>query len=68
MIHEGKEYILTEGDPDVPCKGCPLTDLCDQLADDYNMIEFELCATEEDFGEFGNPIYKKKEDETNSDR
>ena len=68
MIYEGKEYILSEGKFGIACKGCLLTDLCDQLADDYNMIDFELCATEEDFSEFENPIYNEKEDEKDSVR
>ena len=68
MIHEGKVYVLDENSAE-PCENCPLESLCDRLADDFG-INFELCATEENFGEFENPIYKMigdiKEDEEDS--
>ena len=57
MIHNDKEYILTEG-TEIPCEGCPLTDLCDSMADDLDMDDFELCAMEENYGEFNNPVYR----------
>ena len=56
MIHEGKEYKLTEG-TGAPCTGCMLSDLCDSIADDMNMVEFELCATEEDYEDYEKTIY-----------
>lgn len=56
MNHNGKEYRLIEWGEKEPCQQCPLEDLCDSLADDYG-IDFELCAMEEDFEEFENPIY-----------
>lgn len=62
MIHEGKEYILIENENEASCEGCPLEELCDNLADDFD-ITFELCAMEENFGEFEDPIYKLKEDD-----
>lgn len=63
MTYDGKEYILTENEGKA-CLNCPLEGLCDLLADDFG-IDYELCATEENFGEFENPIYaeKKEEDE-----
>ena len=59
MMYNDKNYVLVESKADVACDDCPLEDLCDRLADDFG-IDYELCATEEDFGEFDNPVYEEK--------
>lgn len=50
-------YKLAEGKNG--CTGCELSDVCDSIADDLNLIEYMLCAEEETFDEFENPIYVK---------
>lgn len=53
-------YKLVEGTGD-ECEGCVLTEYCDNTADELGIIDFMLCAEEEDFELFKNPIYVKKE-------
>ena len=38
-------YELVDGDDSIqdPCAICELQDMCDQLADDLNKIEYQLC-------------------------
>lgn len=52
-------YKLVEGTNE-GCDGCALSDMCDQIADDLNLIEYMMCAEEEDFEQFENPIYAEK--------
>ena len=51
-------YKLVEGTEE--CTGCELSDVCDKVADELNLIEYMLCAEEEDFDKFEFPIYKRK--------
>lgn len=51
-------YILVEGEG-AGCDGCALIDMCDQIADNFDNDEYMICAEEEDFAEFENPIYKE---------
>ena len=61
MTYNGKEYILINEDvEEAPCMHCALLDLCEKTADDLNIIDFELCATEENFEYFENPYYIRK--------
>lgn len=53
-------YKLIEGTGD-ECEGCVLTECCDNAAAELDIIDFMLCAEEEDFELFKNPIYVKKE-------
>lgn len=52
------KYILVESN-EPGCKGCALMDMCDQIADNFDNDEYMICAEEEDFAEFENPIYKE---------
>lgn len=53
-------YKLVEGTGD-ECEGCALTEHCDNAAAYLDIMDFMLCAEEEDFELFKNPIYVKKE-------
>lgn len=55
MILKGKTYKLIEGT--AACNGCAILPICDQMADDLNLIEFCLCMCEEDSAEYENPIF-----------
>ena len=52
-------YKLVEG-ANEGCDRCALLDTCDRIADDLNLIEYMMCAEEEDFEQFENPIYVEK--------
>ena len=52
-------YKLVEGQGE-GCEGCALLDMCDEIADNLNLIEYMCCAEEEDFEKIENPIYIKK--------
>ena len=45
-------YKLVEGHGE-GCDGCALLDMCDEIADSLNLIEYMCCAEEEDFEKFG---------------
>ena len=49
-------YKLVEGQGE-GCEGCALLDMCDEIADNLNLIEYMCCAEEENFEKFENPIY-----------
>ena len=55
-------YKLVEGHVE-GCDGCALLDMCDEIADSLNLIEYMCCAEEEDFEKFENPIYIEKTQE-----
>lgn len=55
MILKGKFYKLIEGT--AGCDNCAIMPICDQMADDLNLMEFCLCMCEEDSGNFENPIF-----------
>ena len=57
-------YKLVEGHGE-GCDGCALLDMCDEIADSLNLIEYMCCAEEEDFEKFENPIYIEKTKEEN---
>ena len=61
ITHNGKTYKLVESssEEDVLCSNCQLVDLCDKTADEMDMIEYILCATDEDYENFESPIYKE---------
>ena len=45
-----KKYYLDQWDEECehPCNKCELLDLCDNLADDLNKIDFQLCVKIDD--------------------
>ena len=49
-------YILIESSSD-KCDGCVLLDECDLTAYDLDIDDYMLCAEDEDFERFENPIY-----------
>ena len=61
--HNGKAYKLVEftgelQQDEIVCDHCALCDICDNVADTLNNIEYLLCDEDEDLVEdFENPIY-----------
>lgn len=55
-----RQYSLAEGMGGV-CEGCALTEYCDRTAEELHVSDYMLCAEEEDFEMFQNPVYIKKE-------
>lgn len=57
-------YKLAEAaDPEEPCAGCALADYCDSVALAIGNDEYMICAEEEDFANYENPIYIKTDNE-----
>ena len=60
LIESNSSY---NADDDDPCEGCVLSEYCDDVANELGIEDYMLCAEEEDFDEYENPIYIKKIDE-----
>lgn len=60
-------YILIENSSD-KCDGCMLLNECDLTAYDLGIDDYMLCAEDEDFERFENPIYVLKNEKENSIR
>lgn len=58
-------YKLVESDSD-RCDGCALLNECDLTAYDLDIDDYMLCAEEEDFEMFENPMYVLKDEKENS--
>ena len=63
--HNGKTYKLVEFNGELKqdeavCDHCALCELCDNVSNEMNDIEYLLCDEDEDFLEdFENPIYEE---------
>lgn len=59
LIESNSSYNNSSYSPDDynPCEGCVLSEYCDDVANELGIEDYMLCAEEEDFDKYENPIY-----------